>query len=353
MAMNQFHPNAFSIPSGIVYHSQLPAGWDAKRDERSGRIYFVNHLTKSTTWEDPRPLPQGWATGVDPNTNMRYFTDHNNRRNQWEDPRPPITLRSSSGKMSSEKTPEEIVRDGRTFILHREMESSSRVEVFVQQNSLCFTPVGQRQNIHTSMSISSIKALILGKQAVVFQEKASLSAANQCFSIVTTSRETFVKGLKALNPNLDIKEQVKASSYNKPPPQQGDILPADDSDVDTTSKKWYLDLLHVCGLTNKKLTVEQVAYLKSARGRLKLSDGDHDTLSKKAGFNADATEDVAGDDDGAQDCCICLEFPADHIILPCFHVCLCENDAELIMNSKDPKCPKCRTTAEKIHKVYY
>ncbi|KAJ8919882.1 hypothetical protein NQ315_006411 [Exocentrus adspersus] len=32
----------------------LPPGWECKRDEHSGRHYYINHYTKSTTWEDPR-----------------------------------------------------------------------------------------------------------------------------------------------------------------------------------------------------------------------------------------------------------------------------------------------------------
>lgn len=32
----------------------LPPGWDCKFDRLSGRFYYVNHYTKTTTWEDPR-----------------------------------------------------------------------------------------------------------------------------------------------------------------------------------------------------------------------------------------------------------------------------------------------------------
>ncbi|XP_015590180.1 uncharacterized protein LOC107265324 isoform X3 [Cephus cinctus] len=34
--------------------SQLPPGWECRYDTRSGRPYFINHFTKTTTWEDPR-----------------------------------------------------------------------------------------------------------------------------------------------------------------------------------------------------------------------------------------------------------------------------------------------------------
>jgi hypothetical protein len=32
----------------------LPPGWECKLDALSGKHYFVNHHTKTTTWDDPR-----------------------------------------------------------------------------------------------------------------------------------------------------------------------------------------------------------------------------------------------------------------------------------------------------------
>uniref|UniRef100_A0A673YMU0 E3 ubiquitin-protein ligase n=1 Tax=Salmo trutta TaxID=8032 RepID=A0A673YMU0_SALTR len=71
----------------------LPSGWEKRQD--NGRVYFVNHNTRTTQWEDPRtqgmiqepPLPPGWemkytAEGV------RYFVDHNSRTTSFKDPRP-------------------------------------------------------------------------------------------------------------------------------------------------------------------------------------------------------------------------------------------------------------------------
>lgn len=38
----------------------LPQGWEAKMDMRTGRIFYVDHNTKRTTWERPAPpaLPE-------------------------------------------------------------------------------------------------------------------------------------------------------------------------------------------------------------------------------------------------------------------------------------------------------
>jgi hypothetical protein len=33
---------------------QLPPGWEQRFDERSKKIFFVDHNTCTTSWEDPR-----------------------------------------------------------------------------------------------------------------------------------------------------------------------------------------------------------------------------------------------------------------------------------------------------------
>lgn len=33
---------------------QLPEGWEKREDPTTGRHYFVNHVNRTTQWEDPR-----------------------------------------------------------------------------------------------------------------------------------------------------------------------------------------------------------------------------------------------------------------------------------------------------------
>jgi len=72
----------------------LPAGWDVKKDLRSGRLYFVSHLTKTTTWDDPRPLPAGWEmkTVVSNGASRPYFVNHLAKETSWTDPRPVLVI---------------------------------------------------------------------------------------------------------------------------------------------------------------------------------------------------------------------------------------------------------------------
>ena len=94
----------------------LPAGWE-ERHTLQGRPYYVDHNTRTTTWVDPRrqtvirvmgpngqnaalqpqtisqlgPLPSGWEMRLT-STARVYFVDHNTKTTTWDDPRLPSTL---------------------------------------------------------------------------------------------------------------------------------------------------------------------------------------------------------------------------------------------------------------------
>ena len=87
----------------LVDLGPLPSGWEM-RVHPSDRVYFLDHNTQTSTWEDPRtpsdgpiatqslvnlgPLPLGWEMRADA-SNRIYFLDHNTRTTTWEDPRKP------------------------------------------------------------------------------------------------------------------------------------------------------------------------------------------------------------------------------------------------------------------------
>ncbi|XP_014243563.1 E3 ubiquitin-protein ligase Nedd-4 isoform X2 [Cimex lectularius] len=91
----------------------LPEGWGLQIAP-NGRVFFIDHNKKSTTWVDPRTgrasampqqsgagsqirghvtpdgdlgsLPEGWEERVHTDGRI-FFIDHNSRKTQWEDPR--------------------------------------------------------------------------------------------------------------------------------------------------------------------------------------------------------------------------------------------------------------------------
>jgi E3 ubiquitin-protein ligase NEDD4 len=97
----------------------LPAGWE-ERYTPEGRPYYVDHNTRTTTWVDPRrqaivrvmgpsgqhtslqsqtisqlgPLPSGWEMRLTATARV-YFVDHNTKTTTWDDPRLPSPLDAS------------------------------------------------------------------------------------------------------------------------------------------------------------------------------------------------------------------------------------------------------------------
>ncbi|XP_018573414.1 E3 ubiquitin-protein ligase Nedd-4 isoform X2 [Anoplophora glabripennis] len=88
----------------------LPSGWSIQRAP-NGRLFFIDHNERTTSWVDPRtgraspmpnqaatpvvnkrpdddlgPLPEGWEERVHSDGRI-FFIDHNTRTTQWEDPR--------------------------------------------------------------------------------------------------------------------------------------------------------------------------------------------------------------------------------------------------------------------------
>uniref|UniRef100_A0A4W3J664 E3 ubiquitin-protein ligase n=1 Tax=Callorhinchus milii TaxID=7868 RepID=A0A4W3J664_CALMI len=95
-AMQHFNQRFLYQSSGIPTDSDalgpLVPGWEKRQD--NGRVYFVNHNTRTTQWEDPRtqgmiqesPLPPGWEMKYT-SEGVRYFVDHNTRSTTFKDPR--------------------------------------------------------------------------------------------------------------------------------------------------------------------------------------------------------------------------------------------------------------------------
>ncbi|KAJ7095822.1 hypothetical protein B0H15DRAFT_1019885 [Mycena belliarum] len=107
---------AGSPPAPVAAYADvpLPLGWE-ERSTPEGRPYFVDHQTRTTTWVDPRraniqpppppantmananlgPLPSGWEMRLT-STGRVYFVDHNTKTTAWDDPRAPTNLDDSA-----------------------------------------------------------------------------------------------------------------------------------------------------------------------------------------------------------------------------------------------------------------
>ncbi|KAJ8672670.1 hypothetical protein QAD02_003930 [Eretmocerus hayati] len=80
-------PCSSSMPNQAENSAQeepLPAGWEIKHDVY-GRRYYVDHNTRSTSWERPQPIPPGWEVQRDIRGRI-YYVDHNTRTTTWQRP---------------------------------------------------------------------------------------------------------------------------------------------------------------------------------------------------------------------------------------------------------------------------
>lgn len=78
-------PDSRSTPAAAAgAEDPLPPGWEMRYD-MYGRRYYVDHNTRSTSWERPQPLPPGWEIRRDPRGRI-YYVDHNTRTTTWQRP---------------------------------------------------------------------------------------------------------------------------------------------------------------------------------------------------------------------------------------------------------------------------
>ena len=57
-------------------------------------------------------------------------------------------------------------------------------------------------------------------------------------------------------------------------------------------------------------------------------------------------------DDEEDQCVLCFDAPKDHIILPCYHMCVCEACANRLTQMRHPSCPICRGAIQHTNKVF-
>ncbi|TGZ68154.1 hypothetical protein CRM22_004422 [Opisthorchis felineus] len=78
-----------STPNGEdASDTPLPPHWE-RRVAPNGRAYYLDHLTKTTTWIRPSPLPPGWERRLDAHGRV-YYVDHNTRTTTWQHPSPTL-----------------------------------------------------------------------------------------------------------------------------------------------------------------------------------------------------------------------------------------------------------------------
>ncbi|CAH3188401.1 unnamed protein product [Porites evermanni] len=150
-------PLQASVPTGEL----LPPGWAIQRAP-NGRMFFIDHNTRKTTWKDPRlhhhssqsigpsmspeitraatlkhadlgPLPDGWEERVHKDGRV-FYIDHNTKSTQWEDPRVQINSKPSQAVPYSRDFKRKC--DYFRSKLKRPVNVPNKYEIHVRRNNL-------------------------------------------------------------------------------------------------------------------------------------------------------------------------------------------------------------------------
>jgi len=65
--------------------SELPDHYEVRIDS-NGRMYYLDHLSKTTSWDKPLPLADNWERRFDNVQKRIYYVDHANRTTTWVHP---------------------------------------------------------------------------------------------------------------------------------------------------------------------------------------------------------------------------------------------------------------------------
>jgi len=281
------------------YDPDLPKGWEAKLDAKSGRMYFVDHKSKKTTWTDPRPMPYGFEARLDQKTGRSFYVNHNDKTTSWEDPRPPVKA-GKSGKDGADKEKEKEKEEV------KEAEEEKPKEVKAEAKKAKDIP---DFDIHEKDKDEG---------------NSIYDRFNQKKEKRTRDLEWYKQVVKmAITDDLMTKEEVRVLEAVR---EQFEI-----------SEKEHKDVLSDLGMTVVNLEQMKVRSVASAPAFGEEGEEDDDDEDKNK---------------GPSECCVCMDNKADHVVLNCMHMVLCEPCAEMYKETSD-KCPKCREPFVEISKVYF
>jgi len=109
-----------------------------------------------------------------------------------------------------------------------------------------------------------------------------------------------------------------------------------------------------------RLSADELRFLAEMRRQRTIKEKQHFQVLNDLGITKERfTAMIKNDRDenkgfAGRSCVTCMDASADHVILRCFHLCLCEHCATELRNmpAAKQKCPKCSAAITEIQKVY-
>jgi len=109
-----------------------------------------------------------------------------------------------------------------------------------------------------------------------------------------------------------------------------------------------------------RLSADELRFLAEMRRQRTIKEKQHFQVLNDLGITKERfTAMIKNDREenkgfAGRSCVTCMDACADHVIMRCFHLCLCEHCATELRNmpAAKQKCPKCSAAITEIQKVY-
>lgn len=107
--------------------------------------------------------------------------------------------------------------------------------------------------------------------------------------------------------------------------------------------------------TSDSLNIIESTYVKF---RLSGTQWQAELIKQKFTYNGDVFElneiyGHIGNEEETKECVVCLTNPKETLVVPCDHMCLCVDCANIMRSHHDAKCPMCRTPVQSLMHIIY
>ncbi|KAH0509276.1 E3 ubiquitin-protein ligase Itchy-like protein [Microtus ochrogaster] len=126
--------------------------WEQRVDQH-GRVYYVDHVEKRTTWDRPEPLPPGWERRVD-NMGRIYYVDHFTRTTTWQRPTVESVRNYEQWQLQRSQLQGAMQQFNQRFIYGHKHRSLPETQVLVPGESISAQSPWIRSLRYLSVSVS-------------------------------------------------------------------------------------------------------------------------------------------------------------------------------------------------------
>ena len=391
----------------------LPTGWEVRVDASSNRPYFIDHVNKKTCWVDPRPgivfpediqrptltpveiAEQGrtmqrrarGASQLMPDDELETeptYTTPPGAVDVWYDNK----IRSICvGKVGSRDLSDctripanhiTTIRLGKLTCAFNNSANGNNCFTFVTSDANAF--YFETLTAETRGQFVEALRTINPNIEVVTRSRFTGATAGSGAPGTPATRNSAQRGTGAaagnvvagagalsLAPPMPARPSAGSSTNASPRGSTGNVdalttmvlNTSVTGDAKETDKVMYdrgdvyYEVLRLAVIDNL-VSPDEEHMLHKLRQEWNISDEKHSEYLKKLGIeDSDYAEMHKDPMQLLKKCVFCLDEIADHVVVPCFHVCLCESDHAVHYKDKpNTTCPVCRDPIQSIHKLF-